>query len=169
MTRRIQVKELERMRKDNIEAMDKMYREQALLPLQNIEQGKPGDRLLYQSLIVRFEDIWIKKFSKILNEFPKNTKKHEGYTKQELINEIKHYELKKEKALAKLGNIVYEPVIAIINEQEREEDEDGDVEMGAVGGKRGVKQCVKRGVKRRKTRRKKRRRKGGHNGDGCGL
>lgn len=158
------------MRKENIEAMRWNNREQALLPLQNIEQGKPGDRLLYQSLIVRFEDIWIKKFSKILNEFPKNTTKHEGYTKQELINEIKHYELKKEKALAKLGNIVYEPVIAIINEQEREEDEDGDVEMGAVGGKKRRKtRRKKRRKKRRKTRRKKRRRKGGHNGDGCGL
>ena len=169
MPRGRQAKDIEEMRKKYIEAMRWRNREQALLPLQNIETGKPGDRVLYQSLIVRFENIWIKKLSKILDEFPKNTSKYEGYTKQELINDIKNYELKKAKALAKLGGIVYEPVIAIINEQEQqeqqeqqqEEDEDGDVVMSdvSVGGKKRRKsRRRKRTRKRRKSRRRKRRR-----------
>ena len=153
MSRSIQMKEKENSQKEYIEAMRRFNREQALLPLQNIEQGKTGDHVLYQSLIVRFQDIWIKKLSKILNEFPKNTTKHEGYTKKYLINEIKNHEFQKKEALAKLGNIVYEPVIAIINKQEEEED----VEMGTVGGKKRRKSRRRKRTKRRKSRRRKRR------------
>ena len=170
MSRRIQIKEKEKMRKDYIEAMRWQNREQALLPLQNTAQGKPGDKVLYQSLIVRFEDIWIKKFRKKLNEFPENTTRHEGYTKQELINEIKHYEAKKNEALAKLGNIVYKPVITMINEQEeqqeqqqqqqqgqqQEEDGDGDVVMSGETSIGGKKRRRKRTKKRRRNNRKKR-------------
>ena len=155
MSRSRQVKDKNQMAKDYIEAMRWQNRERALLPLQNVHQGQPGDRLLYQSLVVRFPDLWIKKLSNILKKFPKDKTKHKGYSKKGLINEIKNYEFQKKQALEKLGNIVYEPVIAIINEQEEEEErirqQDEDVEMS--GGK---KRRRKRTRKRRRNNRKKR-------------
>jgi len=156
MSRRTQqVKEHEQMRKDRELSTRVFNREEALIPLQNTAQGKPGDRVLYQSLIVRFEDIQINKWKKKLIAFPKNKTRHEAYTKKELEAEIKHYEKAKEKQLCKLGKIVYEPVIAVINEQEQQErqQDDGDVVMSEnIGGK-------KRRKSRRKSRRKKRTRR----------
>ena len=58
----MQEKERELMKKDYIESLRWQNREQALLPLQKIKNGEPGDRLLYQALIVRFEDIQINKW-----------------------------------------------------------------------------------------------------------
>tara|TARA_B000000441_G_C21690864_1_gene319508 strand:- start:431 stop:988 length:558 start_codon:yes stop_codon:yes gene_type:complete len=185
MSRSRQEKEKEKMRNDWIEAMRWHNREQALIPLQNIGTGEPGDQLLYRCLIVRFEDIWVKKMKSYKNSLKRNkTETHEGYTKKQLEAEIRHYEAKKEKALVELGKIVYEPVIAIINEQEEQEqqrrqgqqqgppqglqqqqqqqqDRDGDVVMRgtiSIGGKKRRKsRRRKRTRKRRKSRRRKRR------------
>ena len=186
MSRRRQEKEKEKMRKDYIEFLRWQNREQALLPLQNIETGKPGDRVLYQSLIVRFEDIQINKWKKQLENLElKNDDSDEAYTKKELEAEIKHYEKKKKEGLYELGKIVYGPVIEKINDQEKQEqqhrqqqqqhtstttttideDEDGDVVMRSasqqsIGGKKRRKSRRKsKGRKRRRKKRTKRRKK----------
>ena len=187
MSRSRQEKEKEKMRNDWIEAMRWHNREQALIPLQNIGTGEPGDQLLYRCLIVRFEDIWVKKMKSYLDSLERNkTERHEGYTKKQLEAEIRHYQAKKKDALEKLGEIVYEPVIAIINEQEEQEqqgqqqgppqglqqqqgppqglqqqqqDGDGDVVMRGTISIGGKKRRKSRRRKRTRKRRKSRRRK----------
>ena len=179
MPRSKQVKELEKMNKIYLESKQWMNREQALLPLQNIVQGKPGDRVLYQSLVVRYRDIWLS----TANDKLKAGEYQGPQGRKNLEAEIKHYQAEKEQALMKLGEIVYEPVIEKINEQEKqerqqrqqqgqqqqqqEEDGDGDVIMSgtvSIGGKKrrkskGRKRSRKGRKSRRKSRRKKRRRK----------
>ena len=179
MSRSRQAKEHREMRKIYLESVNWQNREQALLPLQNVKRGNPGDKLLYQALIVRFEDIQINRWKNKLIAFPKNKTRHEGYTKKELEAEIKHYEMSKEKELCELGKIVYEPVIKKINEQEeqeqqgqqqgqqqqgqqqqgqqQQEDVDGDVIMSGTASIGCKKRRKSKGRKRRRKRTRKRR------------
>ncbi len=125
---------------------------QALKPLQDITSNDigVGDRVLYQSMVIRRHQRQINEWKSRLNDAPINDQM--AFTKGECKAQIKLSEKKEEAALYTLGKIVYEPVIAVINEQEqqeRQQDDDGDVVMSEnIGGK-----------KRRKSRRKKRRRK----------